>query len=485
MIPMEQLSLLFSGWRWQDVLDIVFNAYILFRLYVLFRGTNVLRVLMAVVAMWIIGRSANAMGLVITNWGMQGVITVATFIIIIVFRNEISGVVRTRRLRFFLWEIPRAQINTPVRIITDAVVELARSKIGALIVMPLKTGIDSIIASGVDINASLSREMLVNIFWPGAPLHDGAAVVQRGKITRAGAILPLSQNRNLASKYGTRHRAALGLTEQSDALVIVVSEERGKVSLVKDNQIHEVRNPDNIETLIKQYTGGPEPVKRMRRQTRELLVAAMICLLCTTGLWLSFSRGMETLANYDVPIEFMNPDKKKNIIDTSVSRARLLISGARPLVNALTLDQMSIKLSLDGTAVGKNKLAITRQNVQLPPGIRLKNIEPDQVEVTLDTMAEKQVPVQADFSGKLPDGLIMTRIRVIPETVKITGGELTLDTVTTVFTEKIPLENLTTSGVVNVALVMRPATLRPDENHKTVQIRYTIAERRRNDDAES
>lgn len=484
-MTMEQLALLFFGWRWQDILDIVFNAYILFRLYVLFRGTNVLRVIMAVVAMWIIGRSANAMGLVITNWVMQGVITLATFIIIIVFRNEISGVVRTRSFGFFLWEIPRTQNNTPVRIITDAVVKLARSKIGALIVIPLKTGVDSIIASGTDINASLSREMLVNIFWPGSPLHDGAAVIQGAKITRAGTILPLSQNRHLASKYGTRHRAALGLTEQSDALVIVVSEERGRVSLVKDNRIHEVRDSDKIETLIKQYTGGHEPVKGMRRQTRELLLAAMVCLLCTTGLWLSFSRGMETLANYDVPIEFMNSDKKMNIIDASASKSRLLISGARPLINALTLDQISVKISLDGTAVGKNKLAITRQNVQLPPGIRLKNIEPDQVEVILDVMAEKWVPVQADFSGKLPDGLIMTSLRVIPETVKITGGGLILDTVTTVFTEKIPLEKLTTSGFVNVALVMSPATLQLDEKHKKVQIQYTISERKRNDDIES
>nr|WP_320190405.1 diadenylate cyclase [uncultured Desulfobacter sp.] len=482
---MEQFSLIFSGWRWQDFLDIVFNAYILFRLYVLFRGTNVLRVLLAVVAMWIIGRSANAMGLVITNWVMQGVITVATFIIIIVFRNEISGVVRTRSIGFFLWEIPKTQINTPVHIISDAVVELARAKIGALIVMPLKTGVDSIVTSGADINASLSREMLVNIFWPGAPLHDGAAVIQRGKITRAGTILPLSQNRHLASKYGTRHRAALGLTEQSDALVIVVSEERGKVSLVKDNQIHEVRDSGEVETLIKQYTGGPEPVKRMRRQTRELLVAAVVCLLCTTGLWLSFSRGMETLANYDVPIEFIKPDKKMNIIYASASRSRLLISGARPLINALSLDQMSIKISLDGAAVGKNKLAITRKNVQLPPGIRLKNIEPDQVELTLDTMAEKQVPVQADFSGKLPDGLIMTRIKVVPETVNIKGGELSLDSVTTVFTEKIPLENLTTSGLAYVPLVMSPATLRPDDKHKKVQVRYTISQRRSDDDTKS
>ncbi len=145
---------------------------------------------------------------------------------------------------------------------------------------------------------------------------------------------------------------------------------------------------------------------------------------------------------------------------------------------------MSIKISLDGTSVGKNQLAITRKNIQLPPGIRLKNIEPDQVELTLDTMAEKRVPVQADFSGKLPDGLIMARIQVVPETVNIIGGELSLDSVTTVFTEKISLEDLTKSGLVNVALVMSPATLRPDDKHKKVQVRYTISERRQDDDTQ-
>jgi YbbR domain-containing protein len=181
----------------------------------------------------------------------------------------------------------------------------------------------------------------------------------------------------------------------------------------------------------------------------------------------------------------MNPDKIMNIIYASASRSRLLISGSRPLINALTRDQMSIKISLEGAAVGKNLLSITRRNVQLPPGIRLKNIEPDQVELTLDAMVEKQLPVQADFSGKLPEGLTMTRIQVIPETVKIIGGELTLDSVTTVFTEKIALENLKTSGVVNAELIMNPATLRPADKHKKVRIRYTISERTPNDDTKS
>lgn len=421
--------------------------------------------------------TVKSMGLVITNWVMQGVITVATFIIIIVFRNEISGVIRTRSLRYFLWRIPRPQINTPMRIIADAAQEMAKAKIGALIVLPLKTGVDSIISSGVNINAQLSREVLVNIFWPDTPLHDGAAVIQRGKITRAGTILPLSQNRHLASKYGTRHRAALGLTEQTDALVIVVSEERGRVSFVKESQIREVRDPQEMEELIVQHTGGQETKKGFSRQTRELIIAACVCLLCTTGLWLSFSRGIETLANYEVPIELMNPDPKMSIIDASASRAKLLISGARPLVNALNLDHMSIKISLAGAGVGKNQFTIAGDNVVLPPGIRLKQIEPDQVEVTLDTMTAKLLPVQVDWSGKLPDDVIMTDVELIPPKVELSGGELALDSVTTVFTEKIALENLRTSGFITIPLVMSPATLKIDDKDKKVRVRFTITPR--------
>ena len=130
----------FSGLRWQDILDILLNAYILFRLYVLFRGTNVFRVLLAVCALWVFNRTAISLGLILTNWAMQGVITVATFIIIIIFRNEISNVIQTNDLRSFVWGIPRRQTHTPVSTIAEGICALARQKIGALVVLPMKQG---------------------------------------------------------------------------------------------------------------------------------------------------------------------------------------------------------------------------------------------------------------------------------------------------------------------------------------------------------
>jgi len=470
---METLFYLFSGFRWQDALDILLNSYILFRLYVLFRGTNVIRVLLAFCLLWIASQAAVPLGLIITNWAKQGVITVAALIIIIVFRNEISSVLQTKNLKSFLWGIPRYQSHTPLNIIIESVYELADKKIGALIVLPLKQGLDSIVQGGVPINGKLSQEMLVSIFWPGNPLHDGAAVIQGDWITSAGVILPLSKRKDLPSSFGTRHRAASGLTELSDALVIVVSEERGRISLFKENKTLNIHDRSGLKKSLREHTGDDSTKKGFRHQTIELAAAALISLFCITGIWFNFSKGMETLATYEVPVEFMNPDQKMEIISSSASNVKVLISGAKPLINSIKSDQINIKLNLSQSVVGINKLSITKENIVLPPGIRLKKIDPSELDITLDTLLEKEIPVQPNWIGKLPEGLIMKEAKALPQTIRVTGGGLALKNISTIYTEKILLDKITESGTATVGLVLNPASLRL-KNHNKIQIEYLI-----------
>lgn len=477
---MEQVFYSLPGFRWQDALDIILNAYILFRLYVLFRGTNVFRVLLAVCVLWVFHRSAGSMGLVITNWAMQGVITAATFIIIIVFRNEISAVIQTRDLKSFFWGIPRHQRNTPFNIIIDSAVELAQKKIGALIVLPLKQGVESSVKDGIILQSNLSREMLTSIFWPDNPLHDGAAVIQGDRIIRAGAILPLTHRRDLSSAYGTRHRAALGLTESCDAVVIVVSEERGQISLVKDNEIHPIRRTSDVKKALKamltRHAGKEAEAKGLPRQVREMILAAAVCLIFTSSLWYYFSRGMETLATHEIPIEYTNPDPDMKLTKASVSGVKLLISGAKPLINALKPEQIGIKLNLAEATTGINTLDVTRDNILLPPGIRLKSIEPAQVEITLDTLTEKRLPVQPDWIGRLPEDCIMKGARTIPPEVTLMGGELALNQMSTVFTEPIDLTGLNTSGVLTVGLNLNSPVLKLKHADK-IQVQYFISKK--------
>lgn len=473
---MDQLFYLFSGLRWQDVLDILLNSYILFRLYVLFRGTNVFRVLLAVCALWIFNRTALSLGLVITNWAMQGVITVATFIIIIIFRNEISNVIQTNDLKSFLWGIPKYQSDTPVSTIAESVCILARDKIGALVVLPMKQGLESVVQGGVRLDACLSQEMLISLFWPDNPLHDGAVVIQGDRIISAGVILPLSRRKDLPSQFGTRHRAALGISQLTDATVIVVSEERGTITLCRGGQAVKVQGREALETHLQASMEEESSKKGFRQQSLELVTAGLICLLSVCGIWLSFSKGMESLASYDVPIEFLNPEPKKEILSASASRIKVLLSGPSPLINAMKQEQIKVNLDLSQAAVGDVVLPVTADHINLPPGIALKKIEPEEVRITLDTLVEKKLPVQPYWVGKLPRGLIMTHAQVIPETVRVSGGGIALKDISTMFTEAIPLDSLTKSGKLTVGLLLNPASLEV-ENSTKVQIRYTLEQK--------
>ena len=464
--------------RWQDVLDILLNSYILFRLYILFRGTNVIRMLLAIGILWILERMAMSIGLIVTSWAIQGIIAAAALIIIIVFRNEIASVFQARSFKSFFWGIPQRQIQTPIEIIAESVYEIARHKLGALIVLPLKKGIEEVVQGGVLWQGTLSREMLLSIFWHGTPVHDGATVIQGNKIVEVGAILPLSKSNDLPSHFGTRHRAAAGLTEKTDALVIVVSEERGEVTVFKDRSIINVKDNLELNQVLHQYAGIAPAIKGARNQIIEICLAAVICLVGVTTIWYSFARGFETLATLEVPVEFMNRDPKMELFSASASTVKLQLSGSGSLVRSVRPDQVKVKLNLINAVPGNNQVAITRDGIVLPPGIELMQLEPQTLEVNVDVPVKKKLPIQPDWAGKLPANLILQESRTIPETVDVVGGNLTLKDIKSIYTEKIPLENISGDGKIAVDLVLQPSSLKlADGSKKNAEVVFKVAQR--------
>jgi diadenylate cyclase len=475
---MDLLIQFFSGLRWQDIVDILLNSYILFRLYVLFRGTNVIRMIMAIAMLWMLERLAVNMGLIVTSWAMQGIIAAAALIVIIVFRNEIAAVLQTRNFKSFFWGIPQRQIQTPVDIIVESVYELARRKLGALIVLPLKKGIESVVQSGIPWQGKLSREMLLSIFWHGTPVHDGATIVQGDRIVEVAAILPLSKRSDLPSYFGTRHRAAVGLAEKTDALVIVVSEERGHVTVFKDEAV--INISDNIELgqVLREHAGEVTAPGGLKRHTIELGAVALICLFSITGIWFSFARGLETLVTLEVPVEFMNRDPKMEIFAASASSVRLQLSGSGTLIKSVRPDQVKVKLNLSNAVAGRNQVPITRDSISLPPGIQLKQVDPQALAVTLDLPVKKTLPVQADWTGKLDAALILEDVRMVPDTVNVVGGSLMLEALQTIYTEKIPLDGITTGGTTTVRFVLQPSSLKLEDGATNrVDVIYKVKKR--------
>ncbi len=479
---MNEFGLFSFNIRWQDAVDILLNSYLLFRFYVIFRGTIVLRGLLAIAFLWFFQRVAVYFGMILTSWAIQGITAVAALIVIVVFRNEIRGVIQTKDFKSILWGISqKPEGKTPVDLIVDAVFEMSQKYVGALIVIPGEHDIKEHVQNGLAWQGKLSREMLLSIFFKDNPVHDGAVVIQGDRITEVGVILPLSQRKDIPSYYGTRHRAALGMAENSDALTIVVSEESGRMIAAKGNKITPVHRKGLLEDIIREHLNlAPKaPVKYPRRERLEIGLAAAISLLFVVGVWFSFSRGLYTLVTVEVPLQYMNRKPGMEIFDTSVTSAQLNLSGSGALLKAIRPEQLSIRIDLSNAHPGENVFNINRDNISLPPGISLMKVEPAVVNVFLDVPVTKQVPIQADWTGALSPDLLLTEVKIFPDTVQIVGPRTTMNETSTIYTEKISLDNIGQSGTQWVPLYFDPLTyIKPAPEAKTlVTVGYAVEER--------
>ena len=471
---MDKFIYLILSLRWQDIVDISLVSYILFRFYVLFRGTNAFRVLIGMTVLWFFQQIAVSMGLIVTSWVVQGVVTLGAFIIIVIFRNEIRTVLLARNLKSILWGISSKTVSSTIEIIVQSVLDMARRNCGALIVLPGKEDLEEVIQTGIAWDGEISKEMILSIFWPDNPVHDGATIIQGDQITQVSAILPLSRRDDLPSFYGTRHRAALGLAEITDALIIAVSEERGDVVAAQDSQLNVVRQRRRLEQILKQHLGVA--AKKSRELIKERLMvttAAIFSVIFVTGVWFSVSKGVDTLATLEIPVVYMNRDPAMEIVKTSGNTVSLELEGSGALIKSIKPDQIQVKLDLSKSKVGPNSFTITRESISLPPGINLKGVTPPVVDVDLDVLINKKLPVQIDWVGKLADNFILAEVIIEPETVEIIGGKRMLEKLSTIYTEKVPLNNLEAKGSITVNLALNPASLKiaPDSEEK-VTITY-------------
>lgn len=238
-----------------DVLDILIVGYVAYKLYELIRETRAEQLVKGIFIIVISLKLSEVFQLHTVNWILKNTMTVGLIAIIIVFQPE---------LRRILEYIGRTKLiikngNDFVKQKTDVINEtvqaclsLSRQKIGALIVFERETGINEIVQTGTKLNADVSRELLINLFIPNTPLHDGAVVIRKNSILAAACFLPLTENKNLNKELGTRHRAALGITEKSDCISLVVSEETGYISIAMKGKLYRDLNEERLKNMLKQ-----------------------------------------------------------------------------------------------------------------------------------------------------------------------------------------------------------------------------------------
>jgi diadenylate cyclase len=228
-----------------SVLDIIVVAFIFYKLYMLIKETRAEQLLKGIVLIFILIPISHFSNLTMLNWILNKTITIGVLTIVIIFQPEIRRALEHLGSTAFADKHIFENEEIMEKIITEivnAVENLSKSKTGALIVIEQKTGIGEIIKTGTTLDAVVSTALLENIFVVNTPLHDGATVIRNNRIIAAGCFLPLTDSDRVSKKLGTRHRAAIGITESSDALTIIVSEETGTISLAVNGRL--VRNYD-------------------------------------------------------------------------------------------------------------------------------------------------------------------------------------------------------------------------------------------------
>lgn len=481
---MTHFLIFLASIHWQDLVDIIINSYILFRVYVLFQGTNAFRVLVGITSLWILQEVAASIGLILTSWAIRGITAAAAIIIIVVFRNEIRAALQARNLKTFLWGTPAREQVSPLETIAESLFQMGKKRIGALIVFPGKEDLSEVIHGGIPWNGTISQEMLMSVFWPNNPVHDGAAIIHGDKVVEVGVLLPLSQRQDLPSFYGTRHRAAAGLAERSDAMVVAVSEERGRVTVAKDNWMKPLARAEELVVLLRRHLNMPEKVteQQQRREKVRLSLAAALSLLVMTGIWFGFTRSQDTIIALNVPVEFVNRPPNFEILDTSMDEARLQLYGSSALIKSLQKGQVQVRVDLNKAVEGHNVFPITQDNIVLPPGVFLNKVQPPTIDVTLDIPVAKEMPVQVDWVGRLPENLSIAKASVTPDAIKIVGGSKILEKVSTIYTAPVRLDNLTKSGTVSTNLVLIPPSLKlPTGATDRVTVNYIVEEKKTGD----
>jgi diadenylate cyclase len=257
------LSHFLAGLRWQDLLDILLVSFILYRFFLLIKGTRAVQLLRGMLLLLLAYLVSHALGLNTITWLVQSTATMIIVAIPVVFQPELRrALAHIGQGELFRGELlfPRKSVSPPRAIdeVVTSVKYLARQKIGALVILERNTGLNEFIETGTTLDALVTAELLSTIFFPNSPLHDGAVIIQNDRIAAAGAVLPLSEGMRQSaaagggakSQYGTRHRAAIGLTETTDALAIVVSEETGTVSVASGGQLRRHVTDDALREML-------------------------------------------------------------------------------------------------------------------------------------------------------------------------------------------------------------------------------------------
>lgn len=375
--------------RWTDILDVVVVTALVYTGLVWIRRTQAALVATGLFILAGIYLAARALDLQLTAWIFQGFFAVLVIIIVVVFQEELRQLFE----RLAVWGLGRAggfdrETADPTDILVTCLSELARERVGALVVLPGSQPVSRHVQGGIELNGRLSVPLLKSLFDPHSPGHDGAVLIEDGEVKRFAVHLPLSRDFAQLSGVGTRHAAALGLAELTDALCIVVSEERGQISVAREGHLWRLSNAHQLSAELERFRETESPAGNWRAAALQLLrenwMEKLASVLLVCGLWLALVPGARPkVVALEVPVRVVNVPPGLVLEEVQPPRVEVVLSG---LARTFYLfDSARVVAIVDATLAqfGRRTFELTSQSIERPSQVGVEIIRPGKVKLVM------------------------------------------------------------------------------------------------------
>lgn len=328
---------------------------------------------------------ARELRLELTAWLFQGVFAVFLIVLVVVLQGDLRRLFERVALLGSGGPGPRAAGDDCLDTLTTTLFELAGRRCGALIVLPGADPVERYIDGGERLDGRLSRSLLMSLFDPGSIGHDGAVVIRGDRVTQFAAHLPLSANFRQIQTRGTRHSAALGMSETTDALCIAVSEERGEVSIAREGRLDHVESIDGLNARIlehqRRHGSKSSASNRLKRWSKTWPQAALAVAL-SIGLWQLFISGAKvTQKTMKAAVLVDNIDEGFEVDAINPNEVEIELTGLRRDLYLLDPTAVQVRLDASLVALGRRTFYLSADDVQLPPNLTVRNITPNRVRV--------------------------------------------------------------------------------------------------------
>lgn len=461
-----------------DFFDILIMTFVIYSIFLFLRRTRSYMVFLGLAIIGLLYLISNTFNLYLTFLTLRYFVGVSVVVFVVIFQTEIRkyfeflGFIGTRNIK--VGKIARKSPLTSELI--QACIKMAQDKIGALIIIQGKDNIESLVDGGTIIDGVISEDLLLSIFDPHSDGHDGAVIIADNRISKFGAHLPLSTNFKLLGKGGTRHSAALGLAENSDALAIVVSEEKGHISLCYESKLKKLADVTDLEKELNKYIKEKFESKSENKFDalfKENFLLKIFAITSAVVLWFFTAYQAAVITqSYNIPIVISDLPENTIVDNFSPKEIKVTIEGrGQELFDEIDEDSFEVVINASEVNSGITKLDITEKHIQVPSKTILIDYDPTSFLITATKYSIVKVPLLVRRVGEDINTSI-DGIAVSPENVEILVPE-GIAAPLSIQTEAIDVSNVSESIIIPVKVIY-PEHIQPLNDDISVNVAVTV-----------